>query len=204
MLPGPVEVVEDRQQRREHHAHRLLRHDPAVALDPLAVVGVLGGDPLQIPQALVEFGAQRLEFRSERAGGRRGRALRRASDRFDAGAIGIRRSRHWRSHHPWRRPVWCPPPSCAPAGRSGLAAGRVRDAACPAGPSGPPPRPGTPSPIALRAGGLRGTAGFGGTLAGRSVARARVASALAAEASESPRQPPRPEADRWYRSCACL
>ncbi len=55
---GPVDVVEHRQQRRQHAADRDLTHDDAVALDALAVVGVLGLQALQISGALGDRGLE--------------------------------------------------------------------------------------------------------------------------------------------------
>ena len=56
--PGPIDVVEHRQQRRQHTADGDLAHGNAVALDPLAVVGVLGLQPLQIGRALGHRGLE--------------------------------------------------------------------------------------------------------------------------------------------------
>ena len=67
VLPGPVEVVQDRQQGTDHQSAGLLDHRAAVALDALAVVRVLGREPLQIAQAFVQLGPGGLELGLERA-----------------------------------------------------------------------------------------------------------------------------------------
>ena len=95
VLAGPVEIVEHRQQRAEHHAGGLLGRQRPVAVDPLAVVGVFGGDPLQVAGALVQLGPQRT------------RARRRARRRSPSSSPALRRL----------RPRW-PPASAAGAGVS--------------------------------------------------------------------------------------
>ncbi len=52
VLAGQVDVVQHRKQRLEDAAHGLVACDVAVALDPLAVVDVLGLQPLQVGQPL--------------------------------------------------------------------------------------------------------------------------------------------------------
>ena len=53
MLLGPVEVVEHREQHGDDRADRALALDLAVRLGALAVVRILGGDPLQVGEVLV-------------------------------------------------------------------------------------------------------------------------------------------------------
>ena len=56
MLPGPADVVQDRKQLGQHVGERLLADGRPVALHPLAVVGVLGLQPLQVGGALRQLG----------------------------------------------------------------------------------------------------------------------------------------------------
>ena len=72
VLAGPVDVVEHRQQFGQHPADRNVARREPVALGPLAVVGVLGLDPLQVGGALGERGLQRRRVPPTSAsGGRR-------------------------------------------------------------------------------------------------------------------------------------
>jgi hypothetical protein len=48
VLAGPLDVVQHRQQPGQDSPGRAVDHHDPVAVDPLAVVGVLGGDPLQV------------------------------------------------------------------------------------------------------------------------------------------------------------
>src|ERR1022692_1378718 len=54
VLPGPADVVQYRQQLAEHRRQRLLPDRDPVPLDPLAVVGVLGLQALQVSRPLGE------------------------------------------------------------------------------------------------------------------------------------------------------
>jgi hypothetical protein len=52
VLPGEVDVVQDRQERLENARHRLVAGDVPVAVDPAAVVDELGLQALQVGQPL--------------------------------------------------------------------------------------------------------------------------------------------------------
>src|SRR5215218_6270706 len=52
VVPGPLDVVDDREQLPGEPFGRLVDHQLAVAVDAAPVVGVLGGDPLQVIGAL--------------------------------------------------------------------------------------------------------------------------------------------------------
>src|SRR5690606_3599703 len=74
VLPGPADVVEDREQLGQHSGRSLLPDGGSVTLYPFAVVGVLRLNPLQISGALGELGGDVTALRP-RWGRLRGRRL---------------------------------------------------------------------------------------------------------------------------------
>jgi hypothetical protein len=48
MVTGSIKIIEYGKQRGQHAAGRLLHHQGTVPIDPLAVVGELGAEPLQV------------------------------------------------------------------------------------------------------------------------------------------------------------
>ncbi len=110
VFASPADVVENRQQRGQRVADGEVANAVAVALDPLAVVGVFGLQPLQIGGAFGELGAQlgqldRVDGAGQRAqmgppkrasrstGGSRMRLLRDGAGRAGRNAPGACRAR---------------------------------------------------------------------------------------------------------------
>ena len=113
VVAGPVEVVEHRQQRASTAPVVCSAASAPVAVDPLAVVGVLRGDPLQVAGALVELGPQRLELRVGPAGSRPVSVFCIGPTVADLGRLISARRRHRRPSavaRPCRRPRRRRPP----------------------------------------------------------------------------------------------
>jgi hypothetical protein len=58
VLPGPIKIIEDREQHSQYLGDPVVAGVRLIAGNPLAVVGILGRDPLQVADPLVDLGAQ--------------------------------------------------------------------------------------------------------------------------------------------------